>query len=142
MTLRPPVPSARARAYVKKMAVAQMTSQIVITRPGTPTFDATTGLTTAHTGTTVWTGPARFYSTTGGVQVIGDAVVSLGQTTVAIPQDAPLPEIDDIVDVTSSPDDTAMVGRRYRVIDVSEGGLLSPTRNLQVTTVEGSPWQP
>lgn len=141
MTLRPPIPSARARAYVKKMAVAQMTSQVVVTRPGAPTFNATTGLTTAHEGSEVWSGPARIYSTSGSLTVQGDGVVSMGQTTIAIPQDAPLAHVDDIVDVTSSPDDSAMVGRRYRVVDVSEGGLLSPTRNLQVTTVEGSPWQ-
>jgi Family of unknown function (DUF6093) len=140
MTLRAPVPSQRARNYVKKMALAQMTSQVAVTRPGAPTFDADTGLTTAHSTDPYWTGPARIYSTTGGIQVIGEGVVSLGQTTIAISQDAPLPKIDDIVEVTSSPDDPAMVGRFYRVIDVSEGGLLSPTRNLQVTTVEGNPW--
>ena len=138
--MRAPVPSARARAYVKRMAVAQMTSQVVVTRPGTPTFDPDTGLTTAHEGSEVWTGPARIYSTTGGLSIQGDGIVSLGQTTIAIPQDAPLPHVDDLVDVVSSPDDSAMVGRRYRVIDVSEGGIISPTRNLQVTTVEGSPW--
>lgn len=138
--IRPPLPSKRARAYVTKMTLAQMTSQVAVTRPGPPTFDPATGLTEAHAGATVWSGPARIYSTSGSLTVMGEGVVSLGQTNISIPQDAPLPKVDDIVDVTSSLDDPAMVNRRYRVIDVSEGGILSPTRTLACTTVEGNPW--
>lgn len=138
--MRAPIPSKRAREYVKKMTVAQMTSQVVVTRPGAPTFDSATGLTEAHTGSTVWSGPARIYSTTGSLTVLGEGLVSMGQTTISIPQDAPLPRVDDIVEVTASPDDPAMVERRYRVIDVSEGGLLSPSRQLTCTTIEGNPW--
>lgn len=140
MSLRPPVPSARARAYLKKMTELQMQSQVHITRPGNPTFDPASGLTTAHTGSDVYTGPARVYPTQGALQAIGDGLVSIGQTSISIPQDAPLPKVDDIVDVVSTPDDSAMVDRRYRVIDVSEGGILSPSRSLTCTTVEGNPW--
>lgn len=140
MALRPPVPSARARKYLTKMVVGQMTSTITIERPGRPTFNPTTGLTTGVEAQAIWTGPARVYGTTGSLTPLGDGVISLGQTNIAIPQDAPLPKVDDIVTVTVSPDDTAMVGRNYRVVDVSEGGILSPSRTLTVTTVEGNPW--
>jgi len=135
-----PVPSARARSYLYKMTVGQMTSTVTIERPAVPTFDSTTGMSTAHTSVVVWSGPARIYSTTGGMQLVGGGLAAIGQSTVSIPQDAPLPKVDDMVEVTASPDDPAMVGRRYRVIDVTEGGILSPSRQLTVTTQEGSPW--
>lgn len=138
--MRGPLPSAKARAYVTKMAIAQMSSTVTLERPSNPTFDSTTGKMTAGGSTLYWTGPARIYPTAGGMTQIGGAVVDQGQTTVAIPQDAPLPKEDDLVTVTATTDDSAMTGRKYRIIDVTEGGILSPTRNLTVTTVEGSPW--
>lgn len=140
MALRPAVPTKRARTYLTKMTLSQMTSQVSIERPGDPTFNATTGLETATTTGAIWSGPARIYGTSGSLTMVGDAVVSLAQTTISIPQTAPLIKVDDIVTVTSTSDDPAMVNKRYRVVDVTEGGLLSPTRQLTATTLEGSPW--
>lgn len=138
--MRAPVPTKRARAYLYKQTVAQMTSQVTIHRPGTPSFNATSGTMTAQGATTIWSGPARIYSIQGSLQVVGGGIASLGQTTISVPQDAPLAKVDDMVEVTSSPDDPAIVGKQYRVIDVTEGGIVSPARQLTVTVVEGSPW--
>lgn len=140
MATRLPIPSARARSYLTKMVVGQMTSTVSIERPGAPTFNATTGAITGVKASDLWSGPARIYGTRGSLTSLGDGVVSLGQTNISIPQTAPLPHVDDIVTVTFSPDDPALTGRRYRIVDVTEGGILSPMRVLTVTTVEGSPW--
>lgn len=140
MALRPPVPSRMARSYLSKMAIAQMTSTITVSRPADPAFNTTTGEISTGTYVTIWTGPARIYSESGALSVIGDEMVSVGTTYIAIAQSAPLPRVDDIAKVNTTLDDPALVDTVFRIVDVSVGGLLSPTRRLTVTTIESNPW--
>lgn len=140
MGFLPPVPSPFARKYLVSMATAQMTSTITITRPTETAFNATTGDLTAGTAAAVWSGPGRIYSEAGSLTAIGGELVSLGQTFIAIPQSATLPHVDDLVTVTASSDDPALVDRVFRIVDVSMGGVISPTRKLTVTAIEPNPW--
>lgn len=139
------LPSKRAQAIITKKMLAQMGSTVVITRPTAPAFDATTGLMTAtDTNTPLYTGPARIYPVSGGGQTfLGSEDTVMRTTTFSVPQTGTEGlRVGDLVTVAATQDDQALVGRQFRVLDVSMGGILDPTRKLSTQAVEPNPFWP
>lgn len=127
-----------------KMA-GQMQNSVQVLRPVAPTFNATTGLITAHSNTTlVWSGPARVYPASGGGNTqIGDGYLTLRTTTISVMEEgSDIIQVNDLVQITSDVDDAAGTNKQFRVIDVSLGGVLDPTRKLTCTEVEANPFHP
>ena len=138
--LRPAVFSNRALSFLAVKMLSQMQMTIAITRPIAPTFNAATGLMTAHSNAiALYTGKARVYQVSGGQQSqIGDGVIFLRTTSVSIPETlASGVRVDDMVTITASIDDSVEVGTKYRIIDVTMGGIGDPTRKLTCTE-----WEP
>lgn len=137
------LPSKRAQAIVRKKMLAQMASTITITRPTSPVFDTTTGLMTAHdTGTPVWSGPARIHPVSGGGQTFlgsEDTVMRTANFSIMEEGSEGL-RVGDLVKVDDTPDDQALVGREFRVLDVSLGGILDPVRTLATQAIEPNPF--
>jgi hypothetical protein len=70
--------------------------------------------------------------------MVGEDEVPLQATQLSIPWNAdPVPRRDDEVEVLTS-DDPAMVGKRFRIMDVAKAGDLRPTRRFTVQTIEAS----
>jgi hypothetical protein len=130
---------------MKAKMAGQMQSSITVLRPVAPSFDAASGLITAHSNTTtVWTGPARVYTASGGGNTqIGDGYLTLRTTTISVMEvGSDVIQVNDLVKITSDADDAAATNKQFRVIDVTLGGVLDPTRKLTCTEVEANPFHP
>lgn len=139
--MKPPTIPASAIAYLRRQATAQMRDQVRIKRPSVPVYDATTGIATGSTETVGYTGVAHLHPAQGGAAVFqGDQLQAMVQIQCSIPWDAsPVPHEEDHVEVVSS-EDTAVVGRTLRIVDVSYTGTGYPVRVLTCTFVEASPF--
>lgn len=125
----------RARAY----AEANMQSTVTIARRSKPVFDQTTGRLAPGAPTTIYTGIARIYDVTGGtMMLLGEDPQYVRSSFVSIPMSAPVPQVDDVVEVTAHPD-PALIGKFFKITDVSAGGQLPAARRLSVQGVEASP---
>lgn len=134
--------STLARKYVRNRVEAQMTSRVTIYRNTDPSFDAITGIYTAHKGESVYSGKARIYGVDGaGVTQIGEGTYVNRTTFITIPATTRnVPRADDVVVVTHSIDPD-LVGRAMRVITVDGGSVLFPARRLQVSSLlENGHW--
>lgn len=81
-------------------------------------------------------GPCRVWEVTAGNQVvISDSQVVMSQTYLSLPYDAPVPESDDIVLITSSADPDLM-GRTVSIVGVVRGGGLRASRKFTVRVVD------
>lgn len=137
--MRSRLPSARAERFAGKAARAQMGSTITIHRPTKPVFDATTGLITAADQTVVVADiPARIYQVSGeGPSFLGSEDTVLRSTKFSVMQpDAPSVHVGDHVTVVATEDDVSLVGREFRVTDVTLGGVLDPTRKITGEAIE------
>lgn len=133
--MRKLTPSTRSLNYVRKQSQLLMTSTVLIYRPGTPTFNSTTGVMTASNSQTIYTGPAHVYTAKGNMQDVAGELLTVNQTFVSIPWTAPVPKSDDVIQVTVS-NDPALTNRYFRIVDVPEGGINPIVRTLAVTGVE------
>lgn len=151
-----PVPLAtaiarRSLAYAQGLAQAHangsMNSLVLITRPGSDTFNETTreygsGLQTviyddpdnagagAIAGVTLAQGPITMD--------LGDEPQYYSSITAYIPQQVPkLPRINDLLEIKANPDPD-MVGRRFRIVDVPAGGRISASIALSCTGIAPS----
>lgn len=130
---------------MKSKMSSQMQNSIVVLRPLAPTFNSTTGMITAHSDTTtIWVGPARVYPASGGGNTqIGDGYLTLRTTTISVMEEGShVIQVNDLVKITSDVDDVSLNDKHFRVIDVSVGGVLDPTRKLTCTEVEPNPFHP
>jgi hypothetical protein len=132
-----------SKAYVRRAAEAQFTCTVRVFKNAPVTLNATTGLYTADEGVEVYNGPARIWSVDGGgVIAVGEGDYAMQSTYCSIPWDhTPIPEMDDQVEVLAS-DDTNLVGRTFRIMNIDGGGQMRATRRMQLTGLtENRSWQ-
>ena len=125
-----------AAAYVRKRTAERMVDQCRIWKPGPVVLDKVTGKTTRGEAILKYQGVCRFWEVTSGQQaLLGDEQVVMSQTYLSLPYNAPIPESDDIVLITTSVDPD-LVGRTVKVVSVVRGGGLRASRRFLVQVVE------
>lgn len=110
-----------------------MTDTCTITRPsGTPVLDPDTGDYTGGGTTTVYSGPCRVkprVSRGPGDQVeAGERPVQVWPYVISLPIDVTGVEVDDLVTVTTSALDAALVGRQLVVKNIEAGSQITARR--------------
>lgn len=142
-----------ARMLAQVHAKGNMIAKIELKRGGdaAPVWNPVTNQVESPEGEVIWgpdpadptKGIARIYAVTGPVTMgLGDEPQYFQSTYISIPLEAPLPEIDDVVEVIEHPD-IKLVGRFYRVVDVERGGQIPVVHKMQVVGVEPSrSWRP
>ena len=125
-----------AAAYVRKRTTERMVDECRIWKPGKVVLDRTTGKTVREVLQVRYEGPCRFWEVTAGNQVvIGDQQYVSTQSYLSLPFNSPIPESDDVVQITKS-DDIDLIGRTVRVISVVRGGGLRASRKFLVQVVD------
>lgn len=128
-----------AQPIVQAYAEGNMTVQVLITRPTPDIFDRDTGRTTKGVPATVYEGPARMYTVSGGASYnLGDEPQDFANSAVSVPLSAPRPRVEDDIEVTAHADAT-LVGRHYRVTGVDSGGLIPAVHRCTVVGSEPAP---
>ena len=126
-----------ATQYARRFAEGNMTAKVKITRQDVPLFNVTSGELAAVEQSVVYQGKARVYTVAGPVTMsLGEEPQYFSQTNISVPLTA-TPRVDDMVEVTEH-DDPAVVGRRFRVLDVESAGQYPSFRRLQVSGVQRS----
>lgn len=123
-----------ARAHVRAYAESNMDGHVVISRGGRGALDKTTGLVSGMAGgTTVWDGIARLHTVSGqgGLSVGGAGEIDTRAVTISIPWSAPLPQRDDVIQITDGGADQTMNGRAGRVVEVEGGSYFGDARRMQ-----------
>lgn len=130
--------SPAAQAYIRKRASALMADECRIFKPGKPVLDRNTGKTVTPDPVVKYEGVCRYWEVQSGQQIsVGDEQLTLTQSYLSLPFDAPVPESDDIVEITKSVDPT-LQGTTVSVIGITRGGGLRGSRKLLVRVVESS----
>lgn len=125
-----------AAAYVRRRTSERMVDQCRIWTPGPVVLDRTTGKTSRGEDILKYQGMCRFWEqTAGSAALLGDENVTISQTYLSLPYNAPIPESDDIVKITMSVDPD-LVGRTVKVVSVVRGGGLRASRRFSVQVVE------
>lgn len=140
-----PPPIAPHGAYLATAVTAFMTSTVELVRPAVPTYDPVLGTALAGStdGYTGYTGPAQLTrSASAGSVMSGESYSEISTVRVILPQIALLPRVEDQVIVVACPEDPSLVNEVLRVIDVSFGGITSPTRTLTCTFATATPFNP
>lgn len=112
--------AAWALPQLRAAAESLMSAQVVITRPGAQTYNATTKQYDAAT-VTVYTGPGRVrpYSHRDQRLTVADQVFTSGPHILSLPvEGSEGVEKDDIVTVTAA-DDPGLVGRSFTIVFAS-----------------------
>lgn len=128
----------RARSYIRSRAEVNMTYECVIQRVGSASLNNDTSIYTAGEPTQLYSGPCRVWSVSGGssVEVNSEGLV-LQQTKLSIPWDEGVGvKRDDEVKIVAAAHDAALVGKRFRIMDVDKGGDLRATRSFTVQTFQ------
>jgi len=132
------VDDAAVTRYARRYAEANMTAAVTITRMAEPSLDDLTGGLTATEQFVLYSGKARVYGVSGPMTMsLGEEPQYFSSTYVSIPLAAPMPHVDDMIEVTAHHDWT-LVGRTFRVMDVESGGQYPAVRRMQVTGVQNS----
>lgn len=135
--------SAFAASYVRERTTARMTDACQIWTPGPVTTNHSTGKASRSQSALKYDGPCRFWEVAAGQQaLLGDQQVVFSQSFLSVPFDAPVPEADDVVKITSSAD-ADLVGRTVKVISIVRGGGLRASRRFLVQVIdspEASSW--
>jgi hypothetical protein len=125
-----------AQEYIRKRTAELMHDACKIYTPGSPVLDRTTGNTTTPESAVKYEGPCRFWEVQAGQQVlIGDQELVMTQSFLSLPYDAPVPEGDDVVEITDC-DDPVLIGTTVNVISAVHGGGLRASRKLLVRVIE------
>jgi len=126
--------------YIRSRANRNMRSTCRIERVEPPTYDDLSGLATAGTRTTVYEGICRIWEASGaGLVQVGEEDIPIQTTQLSIPWDTtPVPQRDDEVQILTSEVDDHLVGRRFRILDVSKAGDLRPSRRFSIQGVQES----
>jgi hypothetical protein len=128
--------SPTAQAYIRRRASELMADECRIFKPQKPVLDRNTGKTVTPSPVTKYEGPCRYWEVQSGQQIsVGDEQLTLTQSYLSLPYDAPVPESDDIVEITKSVDST-LQGTTVAVISITRGGGLRGSRKLLVRVVE------
>lgn len=131
-----------AREYIRKRSTELMHDACKIYTPGPPLLDRSTGNTTTPESAIKYEGPCRFWEVQAGQQVmVGDQELTMTQSYLALPFDAPVPEGDDTVEITDC-DDPSLIGSTVDIISVVRGGGLRGSRKLLVKVInsESGSW--
>lgn len=125
-----------AAAYVRKRTRDHMVDACKIWKPGDVVLDRNTGKATRTVDTVKYEGPCRFWEVANGNQaLVGDEQVVFSQSYLSIPYNAPVPESDDIVQITASVD-ADLVGRTVAIVSTVRGGGLRASRRFLVSVIE------
>lgn len=131
-----------SRSYLRRRATYRMEDECRIWKPGKPVIDPVTKKATREAGETKYEGPCRFWEVSAGSQVvIGEEQITMTQSYLSLPWDAPIPESDDVVKLTKS-DDPDLVGRTVSIVSMVRGGGLRASRRflVQVTDSKRDSW--
>jgi hypothetical protein len=124
--------------YAQRYAEANMTATVAVSRMAEPSLDSITGNLAAIEAFLLYQGKARVYGVSGPMTMsLGEEPQYFSSTYVSIPLAAPMPQVDDVVEVLTHHDWT-VVGRLFRVMDVEAGGQYPAVRRMQVTGVQNS----
>ena len=127
-----------ARRQATLFSEATMTATVLVTRRNNVgALDYATGL-VVDAPTTIYSGKARLSRVRGNVSMdIGEEVEYYSTLTVSIPLSAALVIIDDMVQITASPD-PHVVTRQFRVTDTEGGGDLPTSQTFNALGVARS----
>jgi hypothetical protein len=130
--------SKRARSYIQAHAESNMTYECVIQRVNSGAFDEDSSVYTAGTSAELYAGPCRIWEVSGSSAFdVANEQIVLQQTKLSIPWDEGLGiRRDDEVKIVASAYDPALVGKRFRIMDVDKGGDLRATRRFTVQGVQ------
>lgn len=122
--------------YVRHRATELMVDQCKIWKAGSPLLDRVSGNTQRSQENVKYEGRCRFWEVSGGNQtLIGDQQIVMTQTYFSIPFNAPVPESDDIVQITASVDPD-LVGRTLNILTTMRGGGLRASRRFTVELID------
>lgn len=122
--------------YIRNRAALLMVDQCKIWTAGKPVLDRVTGKTTRAESAVKYLGKCRFWEIANGSQtLIGDQQIVMSQSFFSIPYDAPVPESDDIVQITASAD-SDLVGRTINILSIVRGGGLRASRRFTVELID------
>lgn len=125
-----------ASSYVRRRTTDRMVDACKIWKPGAPVVDPVTKKASRSAGELKYEGPCRFWEVSAGSQVIiGDEQVTMTNAYLSVPYNTPVPESDDIVQITAS-DDPDLVGRTVHIISMVRGGGLRASRVFQVSVTD------
>lgn len=127
--------SPRARAYVRSRATQVMEYEVLIQRPGKMGHDSGTLVAQNASPTDLYQGKARIWDvSSGNTVVIGETETLLQNTFLSIPWDTEvLIRKGDQVEVLAAPQDSEMVGRRFKINSKELAGELRATRRFSLT---------
>lgn len=127
------LPSQVAARYIRKRVNEQMAYRVQIYRAGAAAFNGTTGVYTTNAKNLIYEGKGRIWYAGGGSAIsIGDGDIVITPTYLSIPFETdPVPRVDDVVVVISSPDPD-FIGRTLRITSVDSGSYIHPARKMQV----------
>lgn len=124
-----------AASYVRKRTTEHMVDRCKIWRPGDVVVD-NDGNASRNIAEVKYEGACRFWEVSAGQQVVvGDQQISMTQSYLTLPYNAPVPEQDDIVQITESAD-SDLQGRVVNITGVVRGGGLRASRRFTVQVVE------
>lgn len=125
-----------AASYVRSRTSDRMDDECRIFKPGGMVVDPVTHKAKRADAVVKYEGKCRFWEVQAGSQVvIGDQQVVVTQSYLSLPYDAPVPESDDIVEITKSVDPD-LVGRTVQVVSIVRGGGLRASRKFLVRLVD------
>lgn len=130
--------SNRARAYIRSRAEVNMTYECKIERVGAATFDETDSIYVAGENIELYEGPCRIWRVSGSSAIpINSEEIILQQTKLSIPWNEGVGiRRDDEVKIIAATYDEALVGKRFRIMDVDKGGDLRATRQFTIQGVQ------
>lgn len=113
-----------------------MVDECRIWTPGAPVVAPGTKIATRGVKELKYEGPCRLWEAQSGSQVvIGDEQVAMTQTYLSLPYNSPIPEADDVCQITKSEDDD-LVGRTVSIVSITRGGGLRASRRFLVRVVD------
>lgn len=125
-----------AASYVRSRTADRMDDECRIFKPGGMVIDPVTHKAKRVDAVVKYEGKCRFWEVQAGSQVvIGDQQVVVTQSYLSLPYDAPVPESDDIVEITKSVDPD-LEGRTVQVVSIVRGGGLRASRKFLVRLVD------
>ena len=130
--------SNRARAYIRSHAEVNMTYECRIERISAGDFDENDSIYTAGETVELYEGPCRIWEVSGasGIPINGEEII-LQSTRLSIPWNEGVGiKRDDEVKITAATYDPALVGKRFRILDVDKGGDLRATRRFTIQGIQ------
>lgn len=120
-----------ARAYGRHRATELMEDRCRILRPGpvSTTYDPVTRKVITVSGVLVYEGACRLWEANTSRTEVNGQLFTVAQPYLSIPWDAPIPEMNDRVEMLDSVD-SKLVGRGLIIMSVTRGGGLRVSRRM------------